>query len=111
MDLFDRVTFDTVREPWVTWDKPGAKGRVKRFFSNGKRLRLLELPPGFDERSWCSVGHQGYVIEGCFTIVFENDSFDCRPGTAFSIPEGVRHRSKGASDSKTVVFVVDEVLD
>lgn len=104
---FDHVSFDAESEPWIPWTKPGANGRVKTFISNGKRLRLLELPPGFDEEHWCLVGHQGFVLEGRFTIIFDSAAFDCGPGMAFSIPDGVRHRSKGATDGPTRVFVVD----
>lgn len=104
---YDTVSFDTEKEPWTAWSKPGANGRVKIFHANGKRLRLLELPPGFDEEHWCLVGHQGYVLEGRFTILFDDASFDCGPGMAFSIPDGVRHRSKGSPDGRTLVFVVD----
>ncbi|WDD95460.1 cupin domain-containing protein [Burkholderia sp. FERM BP-3421] len=104
---YDPVTFDAEQAPWERWTKPGADGRVKIFYSNGKRLRLLELPPGFDEQHWCLVGHQGYVLEGRFTIIFDDQTFDCHPGAAFSIPDGVRHRSRGAVDGRTLVFVVD----
>lgn len=107
---YDNVSFNTEKEPWTPWSKPGASGRVKIFNSNGKRLRLLELPPGFDEENWCLVGHQGYVLEGRFTIIFDDASFDCSPGMAFSIPDGVRHRSKGAQDGQTLVFVVDSAV-
>jgi len=106
---YDHVIFDTKNEPWTTWSKPGANGQVKIFRSNGKRLRLLELPPSFDEQQWCLIGHQGFVIEGRFTIIFDDASFDCSPGMAFSIPDGVRHRSKGAPNSRTIVFVVDDL--
>ncbi|MGZ2746190.1 cupin domain-containing protein [Burkholderia stagnalis] len=104
---YDPVVFDAEQKPWESWIKPGANGRVKIFHSNGKRLRLLELPPGFDEEHWCLIGHQGYVLEGCFTIIFDDQTFDCSPGAAFSIPDGVRHRSRGSLDSRTLVFVVD----
>lgn len=106
-ELYDTVVFDAENATWESWSKPGANGRVKIFNSNGKRLRLLELPPGFDEQHWCLIGHQGYVLEGCFTIIFDDASFDCRPGMVFSIPDGVRHRSKGTQESRTLVFVVD----
>lgn len=105
--LYDTVAFDAVDADWELWSKPGANGRVKIFNSNGKRLRLLELPPGFDEQHWCLIGHQGYVLEGCFTIIFDDSSYECRPGMMFSIPDGVRHRSKGTQGSRTLVFVVD----
>nr|WP_198982724.1 hypothetical protein [Herbaspirillum sp. ASV7] len=104
---YDAVVFDAEEASWERWSKSGVEGRVKLFNSNGKRLRLLELPPGFDEQHWCLVGHQGYVLEGCFTIIFDDAKFDCRPGMAFSIPDGVRHRSKGSQGSHTLVFVVD----
>lgn len=108
---YDPVVMNLPLAHWQDWTKPGANGRVKLFKSNGKRLRLLELPPGFDEQNWCSVGHQGYVFEGSFTIIFDDGQYPCGPGMAFSIPDGVRHRSRGAPDSKTLVFVVDAMVD
>lgn len=109
--LYQPVVVDLAAVPWQAWSKPGANGSVKLFKSNGKRLRLLELPAGFDEQNWCTVGHQGYVFEGSFTILFEDAEWSCGPGMAFSIPDGVRHRSRGAAELKTLVFVVDEMLD
>ncbi|WP_269584439.1 cupin domain-containing protein [Roseibium sp. Sym1] len=106
---YDPVTLSLEDTPWATWSKPGADGRVKLFKSNGKRIRLLELPPGFEEENWCLAGHQGYVLKGNFTIIFDDQSFECRPDMAFSIPDGVRHRSRGSTDSETLVFVVDDV--
>jgi Cupin domain len=107
---YDPVVVDLDAVDWKRWDKPGANGRVKLFNSNGKRLRLLELPPGFNEENWCVVGHQGYVFEGRFIIQLDDREFQCGPGMAFSIPDGVRHRSRGAQDSRTLVFVVDEMI-
>jgi quercetin dioxygenase-like cupin family protein len=106
----DAVTFDINAAPWQKWSKPGAEGRAKIFESAGKRIRILELPPGFDEKNWCQAAHQGYVMKGTFTILLEDRSFPCRPGMAFSIPNGVAHRSQGSSDEKTVVFVVDDFI-
>lgn len=107
---YDHVTFDMETADWQAWSKPGANGRVKIFRSNGHRIRLLELPAGFNEQNWCLAGHQGYVLKGRFTIEFDDRSFDCHPGMAFSIPDGIRHRSRGAEDSETLVFVVDKVM-
>jgi hypothetical protein len=102
------INFDQME--WQKWDKPGAVGRVKIAFSNSKRVRILELPAGFKEEKWCEIGHQGYVLSGTFTIMFEdNRSFECRPGMGFVIPDGIKHRSKGMDNEKTVVFVVDEI--
>ncbi|MDJ0946580.1 MAG: cupin domain-containing protein [Kiloniellales bacterium] len=109
-ESYDPVTFSLDKAPWTAWSKPGADGRVKIFEANGKRIRLLELPPGFNEEHWCLVGHQGYVLKGRFTIIFDDASFDCEPDMAFSIPDGVRHRSRGSSDSETLVFVVDDLV-
>lgn len=108
---YEPVVIDLPAVPWQAWTKPGANGSVKLLKSNGKRIRLLELPAGFDEQNWCTVGHQGYVLEGEFTIIFEDKDWACGPGMAFSIPDGVRHRSRSASQAKTLVFVIDNVLE
>jgi len=105
---YEKVVYKGPSEPWERWSKPGAEGRVKIFYSNSKRLRLLELPAGFDEENFCLVGHQGYVLSGNFTIIMDGDEYKCQPGDFFSIPDGIPHRSKGDKDSITTVFVVDE---
>ncbi|WFU44601.1 hypothetical protein QA640_20415 [Bradyrhizobium sp. CB82] len=95
---------------WDKWSKPGADGRVKLARAFGKRVRILELPKGFDEQNWCDKGHQGFVLEGEFTISFETgDEFTCKQNDAFVIPDNIRHRSRGAASGQTVVFVVDEL--
>lgn len=92
---------------WQNWDKPGAVGRVKIGLTQGKRFRLLELPPGFDEEHLCLRGHDGFVLEGEFSIIFEDREVRCAPGMAFCIPDGDPHRSRGSVDGPTVVVVVD----
>jgi hypothetical protein len=95
---------------WEAWEKPGAVGRVKLARAFGKRVRVLELPAGFDEQTWCDRGHQGLVLQGEFTVTLETgDEFVCRQDDAFVIPDQVKHRSRGTRDRKTVVFVVDEL--
>lgn len=101
------IDFDTI--PWEKWHKPGADGRVKIARTQGLRVRLMELPAGFNEEEWCTRGHQGYVLQGEFTIHFDDRSVPCRPGMGFIIPGDERHRSQGADGEPTVVYVIDEV--
>lgn len=103
-----QISIDFPRADWQPWTKPGAHGRVKTAQTQGKRFRLLELPPGFDEEHWCTRAHDGYVLEGEFTILFSDRVESCRPGMAFCIPEDP-HRSRGSVDSSTLVVVVDTV--
>ncbi len=103
------VGIDFPATEWQRWDKPGAEGRVKIAYVGKQRLRLLELPPGFDEHQWCLRGHTGYVLQGEFTIHFQDRSVPCRPGLGFVIPDGEEHRSQGSDAEPTVVFVIDEV--
>ncbi|RZU53885.1 cupin domain [Krasilnikovia cinnamomea] len=104
------VGIDFPNAEWETWHKPGADGRVKIAYVGGQRLRLLELPAGFDEHEWCVRGHSGYVLQGEFTIHFRDRSVPCRPGMAFVIPDDDEHRSQGSNDEPTVVFVIDRVV-
>lgn len=103
------VGIDFPGQEWTTWNKPGAVGRVKMTHVRGQRLRLLELPAGFAEEEWCLRGHTGYVVQGEFVVRFDDHEVPCGPGMAFTIPDGVRHRSRGMREQATVVFVVDEV--
>ncbi|GAB6261839.1 cupin domain-containing protein [Photobacterium sp. 53610] len=109
MKTYDEVVYQAANQDWEKWSKPGADGRVKIFNSNGKRLRMLELPAGFDEHHLCEIGHQGYVLTGSFTIFVEGTENKCHPGDFFSIPDGVPHRSKGDENEVTTVFVVDDI--
>ncbi len=104
------VGIDFPAAEWEVWEKPGAVGRVKIAYVGGKRLRLLELPPGFNEENWCLRGHIGYVLRGEFVIHFQNRTVRCKPGMGFVIPDGDPHRSQGMEGEPTVVFVVDEVV-
>ncbi|WP_434594160.1 cupin domain-containing protein [Streptomyces sp. A5-4] len=101
------IDFDAI--PWEKWHKPGADGRVKIAYTGGLRVRLMELPAGFNEEHWCERGHQGYVLQGEFTIHFDNRSVPCRPGMGFVIPGDERHRSQGSDNEPTIVYVVDQV--
>jgi len=107
---FDNIVFSNDDNAWELWEKSGANGVVKSFISNNKRLRLLELPAGFNEKTECLNGHQGYVISGYFTIILGESEFRCKPGDFFSIPDGIPHRSRGDGTQKTKVFVVDDVI-
>ncbi|MFB7504156.1 MULTISPECIES: cupin domain-containing protein [Streptomyces] len=101
------VGIDFENIPWEKWEKPGADGRVKIAHADGRRVRLLELPAGFDEETWCERDHLGYVLQGEFTIHFDDESVACRPGMGFVIPGHRRHRSQGAQGEQTVVYVID----
>lgn len=95
---------------WQAWSKPGATGRVKMTRAFGKRVRVLELPPGFDEETWCDKGHQGFVLKGEFTVTLETGAeYTCKKDDAFVIPDKIRHRSRGTKSEATIVFVVDEL--
>lgn len=104
----ETVGIDFPSIEWEKWDKPGAVGRVKIVNTQGKRFRMLELPAGFDEENWCLRGHDGYVLEGEFTVLFADREVPCRPGMSFCIPDGVEHRSRGSQSGQTVVVVVDQ---
>ncbi|ACU72579.1 Cupin 2 conserved barrel domain protein [Catenulispora acidiphila DSM 44928] len=101
------IDFDAM--PWEKWVKAGADGRVKIAYTQGFRVRLMELPAGFDEQEWCTRGHQGYVLSGEFTILFDDRAVSCRPGMGFIIPGTERHRSRGSGTEPTLVYVIDEV--
>ncbi|MFD0588651.1 AraC family ligand binding domain-containing protein [Paenibacillus sp. GCM10027627] len=107
-NIKDLCGIDFPNMEWTTWEKPGANGRVKMCFVGNKRLRLLELPPGFNEENWCSKGHIGYVLQGEFTIHYSDRQVACSPGMGFVIPDGDPHRSQGMLEGPTVVFVIDE---
>jgi len=103
----NNIIFKANEEKWAIWSKAGANGRVKEFISNSKRLRILELPAGFNEEEACLIGHQGLVLTGNFIISVDGEDHKCCPGDFFSIPDGIPHKSRCDGNEITKVFVVD----
>lgn len=108
METEQIVGLDFPDIPWEDWKKPGVEGRVKIAYVGDKRIRILELPAGFQEKNWCERGHIGYVLQGQFTIEFKDREVTCGPGMAFVIPTDP-HRSRGLPGDPTTVFVVDDI--
>ena len=72
---------------------PGIK--FKEFYSDDKKIRLVEFSDKLVEEDWCKNGHLGYVIEGKVKVIFHNGSeVIFKKGDFINIPEGEKDKHK-----------------
>ena len=98
--------------PSIDWERVtanGMDGRVKKWMGNGRRIRVLELSPKWNEQVWCETGHSAYVLDGTLFLNFEtgHETLEIRKGEGFSVPLGTKH--KASCKKKTLVFFVDDL--
>jgi quercetin dioxygenase-like cupin family protein len=99
-----QVDFATLA--WDGWASDVA-ARIKAEQADGRRVRLIELGPGFVEPQWCEKGHAGYVVSGQYVTDLDGDMWTLRAGQGFILPPGTRHRSRNTGAMPAIVFVVD----
>ena len=105
MDTY-KIDFDST--PWTS-AKRGIRSRIVE--QDGKRLRLVELNRGFNEREWCTKGHVGYVLEGEMEIRFGAGAVSYSAGDGVFIPAGDQHRHKAKVMSNFVKLILVEEVD
>jgi len=93
----------------IKWQKilgNGRVGREKAAESPTSLLRLLEFSPKWNEKTWCELGHVGYVLNGRLRLNLGRKTVQVGQGQAFVIERGEKH--KALCKSKTTVFLVGE---
>jgi len=105
--MSSRIDFESMQ--WEKVDAGGMYGKVKKWLGNGRRIRVVEFTPRWNETEWCRVGHSAYVISGKLSLRFESGDkpLDVARGQAFSIPLGTKH--KATCKKNTLVFMVDDL--
>ncbi|MFO0983882.1 MAG: cupin domain-containing protein [Planctomycetota bacterium] len=93
---------------WLEWIEVGT-ARMKTVIVPGSKLRLIEFEPGFEQLSWCSNGHLGYVAEGEMETVIGEQTTVFKKGDALVIQAGMRHRSRNIGTTPVLLFLVDEL--
>jgi quercetin dioxygenase-like cupin family protein len=90
----------------LSWETPMTGLRFKALRQEGRQLRLVEYTPEM-EPHWCDKGHVGYLLEGRFEIVFDEETAVYEAGDGVFIPPGREHRhmGKALTDVVRAVFV------
>ena len=97
-----RIDFST-----LPWQEP-APGMRHRYVVRGtKKLRLLEIAPGFVEDGWCRKAHVGMVLEGELELTLPTTSVRYAAGDGFFVlgGEDERHRARALGSRVRLVLV------
>ncbi len=92
----------------AAWVERG-DARLKEMSAHGKRVRLVEFRPGFDDPNWCSKGHVVFVLEGAVESRYEDGVTPRRAGEAYIIPPGIPHRSQNPHRVPARLLIVDDL--
>ena len=92
----------------MPWDEIAPGVLEKAFQCDGKTVRLLQLPAGYEELQWCRRQHLGIVLEGSFEIHFTNHvvRYQQGDGIAVAAGEASRHRAVVGEEAVTM-FLID----
>jgi quercetin dioxygenase-like cupin family protein len=82
--------------------------RFKAHVQNGRKLRLVEFQPGFQEPDWCRNGHIGYVLEGEGEVEFSDQRLRVKAGDGIFILAGEQHKHRLHVLGRAVRFVLVE---
>jgi hypothetical protein len=80
------VEFDNLE-----WVEAGEGIRYKCFEREKQTIRLIELSDAYCDKDWCMHGHVSYILEGNFTVKFENHTEMFNTGDTVFIQEGTKH--------------------
>jgi quercetin dioxygenase-like cupin family protein len=93
----------------LPWESTAEGQRFKAFRQDGRQIRVMEMSPEFEEISWCSKGHIGYVLEGVLELEFDAETLICHEGDGFCVPAGPndKHKARALTPIVRVVMVED----
>ncbi len=84
---------------------PGLRQKIVK---NGiKKIRLAEFSEGFKEDGWCQKPHQGYVVEGSFSIQFEDELVSFHQGQGIHLEPCQKHKVILKAREKAILFLLD----
>ena len=78
----------------LPWRSPAPGLRFKAFEAGARRVRLMELSPGFEEADWCTRAHVVHVLEGTFTLRLRDRDVELRAGDVAVLAAVPRHAHK-----------------
>ncbi len=93
--------------PWIS-KAPGI--RSKTFRRDGKKIKLVEFTDGYLEEDWCSKPHFGFVLEGSFSIEFEDGLVHFAKGDGIFIQGGEenRHRALISKRERALLILFEQ---
>jgi len=89
-------------------DKASKGAYSRRLELDGKRLRIVTYPKGYEADHVCYDGHSFYVIDGSVKIELGDEITEWDSGDAFIIPDGVPHRLINPFKEDAQVAVADK---
>jgi len=94
----------------LDWEAPLPGLRSKTAILAGKKLRLVEFCAEFEEPTWCTRGHWGYVLSGAIEVDIAGAVHRFGAGDIVAIPPGetTRHRHHGTLET-AVLFLVEDI--
>lgn len=93
----------------AAWVERGS-ARLKEMSAHGKRVRLVEFLPGFDDPNWCAKGHVVFVLEGAVESRYQDGVTPRHAGEAYIIPPGIPHRSRNPHRVPARLLIVDDIV-
>jgi hypothetical protein len=90
------------------WEQVGDFARQKTIDNGEKRVRLLKLASGFEEKDWCTRGHTGYVIDGALELEFQDRKLTLSAGEPILVSHGEAHKAR-TGRGNAFLFLVDDV--
>ncbi|HLR70071.1 MAG TPA: cupin domain-containing protein [Pseudogracilibacillus sp.] len=90
-----------------TPDKASTGALSRWLETDGKRLRVVIYPSGYEADHTCYDGHSFYVVDGSITIKLGEEIAEWNEGDAFIIPDEVPHQVINPNEKDAKVIVVD----
>ena len=98
-----RIRFDE-----LAWEHTRTGARFKAIAKGSRQIRLVELTPALSHPEWCSIGHEGYVLDGRLAIQFGDETVHYRAGDGIMIPSGEAHQHIPRAPTDTVTLILVE---
>lgn len=91
----------------IGWTEISPSARSKEWIGRGKRIRILELRPEFEEAGWCARGHIVYVLVGELEVNFLGEVERLTAGdTAVIAPED-KHKARALTPLARLLLIED----
>jgi quercetin dioxygenase-like cupin family protein len=97
-----KVEFDE-----IGWTEISPSARSKEWIGKGKRIRVLELRPEFEEAGWCARAHIVHVLVGELEVNFMGEVERLTAGdTAVIAPED-KHKARSLTPLARILLIED----
>lgn len=75
----------------IEWISAGDGIRYKCFEKGKQKIRLMDLNDMYSDTDWCQNGHAAYILDGRFTVKFEDHTETFNAGDTVFISAGMKH--------------------